>query len=114
MQTITLGMLTIKIYKLYFVNLRQEFSFLSNWFYDNCMALNPGKCHFNCCSLIWMFCSKKIDVVHERSLRSILNYYKSPYSLLLEEAHQIRFHQRFINSLFLHVHSPDIMNDILS
>ena len=27
-------------------NLRQEFSILSNWFYDNYIALNPGKCHF--------------------------------------------------------------------
>ena len=26
-------------------NLRQEFSILSNWFYDICMVLNPGKCH---------------------------------------------------------------------
>ena len=27
-------------------NLRQEFSILSNWIYDNYMVLNPGKCHF--------------------------------------------------------------------
>ena len=27
-------------------NLRQEFSTLSNWFYDNYMMLNPGKCDF--------------------------------------------------------------------
>ena len=27
-------------------NLRQEFSILSNWFYDNYMVLNPWKCHF--------------------------------------------------------------------
>ena len=27
-------------------NLRQEFSILSNWIYDNSMVLNPGKCHF--------------------------------------------------------------------
>ena len=27
-------------------NLRQEFSVLSNWFYDKCMMLNPGKSHF--------------------------------------------------------------------
>ena len=27
-------------------DLRQEFSILSNWFYDNYMVLNPGKCHF--------------------------------------------------------------------
>ena len=27
-------------------NLRQEFSILSNWFYNNYMVLNLGKCHF--------------------------------------------------------------------
>ena len=27
-------------------NLRQEFSMLSKWFYDNYIVLNPGKCHF--------------------------------------------------------------------
>ena len=26
--------------------LRQECSILSNWFYDNYMVLNPGKCQF--------------------------------------------------------------------
>ena len=69
-----------------------------------------------------MFCSKKtskkINSVHERSLRIILNDYQSPYSLLLEESHQITFHQRFINSLMIEIcknvngHSPHIMNDI--
>ena len=27
-------------------SLREDFSILSNWFYDNYMVLNPGKCHF--------------------------------------------------------------------
>ena len=54
--------------------------------------------HFSYCPLIWMFCSKKstkkVNAVHERSLPIVLNDYESPYSLLLEEAHQITFHQR--------------------
>ena len=159
-------------------NLRQEFSVLSNWFYDSYMVLNPGKCHFmlfgvreyeqfdlicndialkhsthkkilgvtidkklsfdehfinicktankklnalrrinhymqqnqkeilspsflishlSYCPLIWMLCSKnftkKINVVHKRSLRIILKDYESPYPLLLEEAHQIRLYK---------------------
>ena len=51
-------------------------------------------------------------------LRIILNDYESPYFLLLEEAHQIAFHQRWINSLMIKVYKylngypPDIMNDI--
>ena len=48
----------------------------------------------------------------------MLNDYESPYSLLLEEAHQTTFRQCCINSLMIEVyeylkgHSPDIMNDI--
>ena len=77
---------------------------------------------FSFSPLIWMFCSKKsskqINATHERSLRIILNNYESPYPLLLEEAHQIIFHQRCINSLMIEVYkylnkdSPEIMNDI--
>ena len=78
--------------------------------------------HFSYCPLILMFCSKKstkkINAVHERSLRIIRNDYESLYPLILEDAHQITFHQRCINSLMIEVymylngHSPDIMNDI--
>ena len=32
-------------------NLRQAFSILSNWFYDNCMVLNPGRCDFMLCGV---------------------------------------------------------------
>ena len=67
--------------------------------------------------LIWMFCSKKstkkINTVHERSLRIILKDRESPHPLSLEEAHQITFRQRYISSLMnLYGHSPDIMDDI--
>ena len=78
--------------------------------------------HFSYCPLIWMFFSekstKKINAVHERSLRIIRNDYESLYPLLLEEAQQITFQQRCINSFMIEVykylngHSPDIMNDI--
>ena len=79
--------------------------------------------HLSYCPIIWMFCSKKstkrINAVHERSLWIILNDYESPYSLLLEEARQITFHQRCINSQitinvykYFNGHLPDIMNDI--
>ena len=71
-----------------------------------------------------MLCSKKstrkINAVHERSLRIIRYDYKSLYPLLLEETHQITFHQRCINSLMIEVYKylngqwPDIMNDIFT
>ena len=77
---------------------------------------------FSYCPLIWVFCSKKstkkINAVHERSLRIIRNDYESLYPLLLEEAHQITFHQQCKNYLmieaynYLNGHSPDIMDDI--
>ena len=62
--------------------------------------------------------TKKITAVHERTLRIILNDCESPYSLSLEEAHQITFYQQCINSLiivvykYLNGHLPGIMNDI--
>ena len=63
--------------------------------------------HFNCCPLIWMFCSKKstekINPIQERSLRIIPNDHESLYPLLLEEAHQITFDQKHINSLMIEV-----------
>ena len=64
--------------------------------------------HFSYCPLIWMFCSKKstkkINAVHERSLRIIRNDYESLYPLLLEETHQTTFHQRCTNSLTIEVY----------
>ena len=78
--------------------------------------------HFSYCPFVWMFCSKKstkkINAVHERSLRNVLNDYESSYPLLLEEAQEITFHQRCINSLMIEIykylngHSLDIINDI--
>ena len=35
-----------KYLKTVICSLREEFSILSNWFYDNYMVLNLGKCHF--------------------------------------------------------------------
>ena len=64
--------------------------------------------HLSYCPFIWLFCSKKstkkINTVHERSLRIIRNDYESLYPLLLEETHQIIFHQRCINSLTIEVY----------
>ena len=67
-----------------------------------------------------MFSSKKSTkkINAERSLRIILNDCESLYPVLLEEAHQITFHQRCINSLMIEIYkylngrSPEIMNDI--
>ena len=61
--------------------------------------------------------TRKINAVHERSLRTVLNNYEPPLSLLLEEAHQITFHQQYTNSVMIEVckylrgYSPNIMNN---
>ena len=78
--------------------------------------------HLSYFPLIWMFCSTKstkmINAVHQRFLRIIRSDCEPLYPLLLQEAHQIIFHQRCINFLmielykYLNGHSPDIMNDI--
>ena len=58
--------------------------------------------------------TKKINAIHERSLRIILNDYESPYSLLLEEAHQTTFQQRCINSLMIDVYISLIVIHLIS
>ena len=61
--------------------------------------------------------TRKINAVHERSLRTLLNNYEPPLSLLLEEAHQITFNQQYTNSVMIEVckylsgYSPNILNN---
>ena len=46
MQTIAFCMPRMKNLETVICNLKQEFSLLSNLFYDNYMVVNSGKCHF--------------------------------------------------------------------
>ena len=79
---------------------------------------------FNYCPLIWMFCNKtsiqKINKIHERSMRLILNDYSSDFNTLLEHCNDISIHQRCINALMIEVYkyinglSPGIMNEIFT
>ena len=46
MPTIALCMRRMKNLETVLCNLKQEFSILSNLFYDNYMVVNSGKCHF--------------------------------------------------------------------
>ena len=74
--------------------------------------------NFSYCPVIYRFCSKrftkKINVVYKTSLRIILNDCESPNPLLLEEAHQITFHPRCINSPMSedYKYLMDVTNDI--
>ena len=57
---------------------------------------------FGYCPLIWMFhgrtANRKINHLHERSLRIVYNDYKSSFENLLEKEHSVTIHQRNIQS----------------
>ena len=82
------------------------------------------KSQFNYCPLIWMFCSKqsmdKINKIHERTMRLVINDYSSDFHHLLNLTNDISVHQRCINSLMTEVYkyinglSPDLMNDVFT
>ena len=77
---------------------------------------------FNYCPLIWMFSTKtsptKINSIHKRSLRLILNDYTSDYEKLLFMTKNVDIHQHCNRTLmvevfkFLNGLSPDIINEI--
>ena len=57
-----------------------------------------------------MFCSKKPTKKINLFTKDLYGLFESPYSLLLEEAHQLTFHQRCIDSLMVEVYKD--LNDI--
>ena len=63
-------------------------------------------------------CYKRINKIHERSFRLILNDYESSFYSLLSTLNEEKVHQRCINVLltevykYLNVYSPDLMNEI--
>ena len=77
---------------------------------------------FNYCSLVWMFCYRrivhKINKIHEQSLRLLLKNYKDDFQDLLRSSGDISIHQRCINSLLTKVYkyiygfSPEIINEV--
>ena len=82
------------------------------------------KCLFNYCPLVWMFCYRgimhKMNKIHKRSLRLILNNYKDDFQDLLRSSGDISIHQRCISSLLTKVYkyirglSAEIMNEVFS
>ena len=62
-------------------------------------------------------CYKRVNKIHERSLRLILNDYKLSFDSLLSTLNEKTIHQRCINILlteaykYLNGYSPDFMND---
>ena len=78
---------------------------------------------FNYCPLIWMFSSirscRKINKLHERSLRLYHNDYTLSYDELLNKQDLVNSHVRNIQQLMIEIFkclkgiSPPIINDIL-
>ena len=62
---------------------------------------------FKYCSLVWMFCYRRIihkmNKIHKRSLRLLLKNYKDGFQDLLRSSGDISIHQRCINSLLTEV-----------
>ena len=58
---------------------------------------------FSYCPLVWMFCSRlmnrKMNHIHERSLRITYNDYTSTFKELLKMDKSITFHQRNIHTI---------------
>ena len=77
---------------------------------------------FNYCLLIWMFCLNKalhkLNNIHERSLRFILQDYVSKFIKLLVSSNEKSIHQKCLQFLVAEVYkylnslSPQIMNAI--
>ena len=80
------------------------------------------KSQFNYCPLIWMFCSRKsnrkINTIHERSLRLIFNDYENSFEELLLLNNDFTIHQRCLQMLVIEIYksvnelSPEIMKNI--
>ena len=80
------------------------------------------KSQFNCCPLVWMFCSRQsnnlINKIHQRSLRIVYKDQKTSYHNLLETYNEPTNYQRnlqvFTKEIYKIVNSvaPRIMNSL--
>ena len=79
-------------------------------------------CRFSYCPLIWMFtskgCNKRINRIHERSLRLILSDYEPSFDDMLSTLNEKTIHQCCINVLLTEVYkylngfSRELMNEV--
>ena len=63
---------------------------------------------FNYCPLIWMFCgtttNDKVNSVHKRALRVLLNNYTSSFEELLHIKEKVIIHERNLQKLMLEIY----------
>ena len=79
---------------------------------------------FSYCSLVWMFCSRemnrKINHIHERSLRLVYNDYHSTFEELLKNDKSVSIHHRNIQQVAIEMYkvkndlSPPFMKEIFN
>ena len=64
--------------------------------------------NFNYCPLMWMFCRKttydKVNSVHKRALRVLLNDYTSSFEMLLHRNEEVTIHDKNLQKLMLEVY----------
>ena len=80
------------------------------------------KSQFNCCPLVWMFCSRRsnnlINKVHEKGLRLTYRDKTKDFQQILREQNEITIHQRNLEVLMTEVYkivnsiAPPIMNSL--
>ena len=72
------------------------------------MKLKIFGANFNYCPLIWMFCGKttndKVNSVHKRALRVLLNEYTSSFEELLHRKEEVTIHDKNLQKLILEVY----------
>ena len=88
-------------------------------FQKNTLFKSFIKGQFNCCLLLWMFCSRSsnnlISKIHERALRSTSEINGIPFNELLSINNEVSIHNKNIQTLLIEVYkklnglSPTIM-----
>ena len=69
---------------------------------------------FSYCPLVWMFCSRKmnrkINYIHERSLRLVYNDYLTSFTELLRKDKSLSIHHRNIHNVAVEFARPNVQN----
>ena len=78
--------------------------------------------HFSYCLIVWMFHSRKlnerINHIHERTLRIVYKYFKSPLQDLLIDDNSLNIHHKNLQKLVTEIFkvnngfSPELMNNV--
>ena len=65
---------------------------------------------FSYCPLVWMFCSRKMNFIHERALRLVYDDYTSSFVELLDKDNSMSFHHRNVH--YVAIEMFKVKNDL--